>query len=107
MSSILAPLEGFLAQTQSLLALAQADNWETFETQLAVRQASLPALGESQFLIAITQAGLVDEAKSLIQAIQSIDQQIVAVAENSKAKISEQLRQSIKATKAVVAYKGL
>lgn len=107
MPAILAPLELFLARSRSLLELAQADDWETFETQLAERQASLPALGESQFLIAITQAGLVDEAKSLIQAIQSIDQQIVAVAENSKAKISEQLRQSIKATKAVVAYKGL
>ena len=107
MSSILAPLESFLAQTQSLLALAQADDWETFETQMAERQTKLPALGENQFLIAITQAGLVDEAKSLIQAIQATDQQIVDVAESSKAKISEQLRQSIKATKAVVAYKGL
>jgi flagellar protein FliT len=107
MPSILAPLEGFLAQTQSLLALAQADDWETFEIQMAERQTKLPALGESQLLIAITRAGLVDEAKSLIQAIQDTDQQIVGLAESSKAKISEQLRQSIKATKAVVAYKGL
>lgn len=106
MPSILAPLESFLAQTQSLLVLAQAGDWETFEIQMAERQTKLPALGESQFLIAITRAGLVDEAKSLIQAIQATDQQIVAMAESSKAKISEQLRQSIKATKAVVAYKG-
>lgn len=107
MPSILAPLELFLTRTQTLLALAETEDWEAFEALMTERQAELPALSDSQFLIAITQAGLVDEAKSLIQSIQQLDQQIVVAAEKSKAKISEQLSQSIKGTKAVVAYKGL
>src|SRR5690554_5266158 len=107
MPSILAPLVIFLTRTQALLQLAEAEDWETFETQMAARHDTLPTLSENQFLIAITQAGLVDEAKSLIQTIQQLDQQIAAAAEKSKAKISEQLSHSIKATKAVVAYKGL
>lgn len=104
--SALQPIQIFLNQTEKLLLLAQADQWEEFEVLLAERQKGMAALGESPFLIAVTKAGLVTDVKEMIQKIKDIDQQIAHAAEQSKAIISEQLRQSLIANKALDAYKS-
>lgn len=103
---LLSHLETFLAQSRQLLILARDDNWEEFESLMAARQKNLPVLAENTFLIELAKNNLVEEAKELISAIKDIDNQILAVAERSKASISAQLRQSLQADKAIDAYKN-
>lgn len=103
---VLARLEVFLSQSKELLTLAQNDQWQEFETLMAQRQETLPSLSDNQFIIDIARANLAAEAKELISDIQNTDQQIVKLAEQSKQAIAEKLSHSIKATKAIVAYKS-
>jgi len=103
---VLARLENFLSQSKELLTLAQNDQWEEFEILMAQRQETLPSLSDNEFIIDIARANLAAEAKHLISEIQNTDQQILALAEKSKQAIAEKLSSSIKATKAIVAYKS-
>ena len=103
---LLVRLEVFLSQSKELLTLAQNDQWQEFEILMAQRQETLPSLSDNEFIIEIARANLAAEAKELISAIQSTDQQIVKLAEQSKQAIAEKLSNSIKATKAIVAYKS-
>lgn len=104
--NLLAPLERFLRQSRELLALAQADDWATFEEQLAEREAGLPALGENQFLIDVARAGREGEVRETIAEIQGINDQLVILAERSKADIAEHLKVQQTKDRAVKAYKG-
>src|SRR5690554_5680746 len=103
---LLARLEVFLSQSKELLSLAQNDQWQEFEILMAQRQETLPSLSDNEFIIDIARANLAAEAKELIGDIQNTDQQIVKLAEQSKQIIAEKLSNSIKATKAIVAYKS-
>lgn len=103
---VLARLEIFLSRSKELLTLAQNDQWEEFETLMAQRQETLPSLSDNEFIIDIARANLAAEAKELISEIQNTDQQIIKLAEQSKQAIAEKLTNSIKATKAIVAYKS-
>lgn len=103
---LLAPLERFLLRSRELLALAEADDWETFETRLAEREAGLPALGENQFIIDVAKAGREDEMREAIAEIQAINDQLVTLAEQSKADIARHLKTQQTKDKAVKAYKG-
>lgn len=101
---LLAPLVTFLAQTQDLLALGEAGDWEAFASLLEQRQAGLAALGDSQQLIALAKAGKGEEAGFLIQQIQAANDQLAKLAEASKEELGEQLRQALQAEKALGAY---
>lgn len=101
---LLQPLQIFLEQSQQLLTLAEAEEWETFEKLLAERQEGLAALGENQLLIAVAKAGLADDMRHLLAQIQGTNDRIGQVAEQSRADIAAQLRQSLQAEKAIDAY---
>jgi hypothetical protein len=105
-SAILTRLEVFLDQSQRLLVLAQANDWEEFERLMTERQQLLPSLSENSFLIEVTKAGLADKAKAMINDIKQIDACIVESAEHSKKDIAAKLRQSHQASKALDAYRS-
>lgn len=104
--NLLAPLERILAQSRQLVALARAGDWSGLETLLAEREAELSALGENRFLIDVARAERAQEVRAGIAEIQRLNDQIVTLAEQGKAEISKQLRDSLKADKGIQAYEA-
>jgi flagellar protein FliT len=104
-SDLLQPLHRFLDQSQRLLALAEAGEWEAFEALLAERQKGLASVGDNALLIAVAKAGLADEMRQLLAEIQTSNNRVAEVAERSRADLAVQLRQVVQAEKAIDAYK--
>ncbi|MDQ2077345.1 flagellar protein FliT [Marinimicrobium sp. ABcell2] len=104
--ALLAPLHEFHKRSVELLALAHAGDWATFEERLAEREAGLSVLTESQFLIAVAKADCADELRQGIADIQELNDQIVELAEQSKAQISADLKESQLAEKGIQAYEA-
>lgn len=104
-NNLLHPLHQFLEQSRQLLGLAEAGEWETFETLLEERQKGLPALGDNKLLIAVAKAGAADEMRALLADIQAVNNQLEVVAQAGRADLAGQLRQVVQAGKAIDAYK--
>jgi len=104
-ASPLAPFERALRQSQSLLSHALAGDWESFEALVEQRQQGLMEIQEAAFLSSITTAELESQAASIVQAIQSINQQLTSLAEVHSAQLASDLRQASKAVKAIDAYR--
>lgn len=104
-NDLLQPLHQFLEQSRLLLGMAQAGEWESFESLLATRQQGLAALSNNQILIAVAKAGRADEMRELLADIRTANDRIAEVAETSRADIGSQLRQLVQAEKAIDAYK--
>lgn len=102
---VLAPLNLFLQQTEQLVALAKSGDWQAFELLLAEREAALPALSDSGLLIAVANAGLEEEMRSLITRIQDVNNCLGQLAENNKTILVSELRLAMQAEKAIDAYK--
>jgi flagellar protein FliT len=102
--SPLAPFEHALSQSQALLSLAQAGDWESFETLVQQRQQGLLDIQDATFLEAVAAAQLESQAALIIQAIQSINKQLTLLAEAHRADLASDLRQASKAVKAIDAY---
>jgi flagellar protein FliT len=103
--SPLAPFERALSQSQALLSLAQAEDWESFETLVQQRQQGLMEIQEAAFLSSIAVAQLESQAALIVQAIQSINKQLALLAEAHSAELAADLRQASKAVKAIDAYR--
>lgn len=103
---LLDPLVRALSQSQALLSLAQAGDWESFETLVQQRQQGLLSLSDREYLESLTQANLESEAAGLIQEIQSINATLASLAEANRENAASELRQSGKAAKAIDAYGG-
>jgi flagellar protein FliT len=101
---LLDPLARALSQSQALLSLAQAGDWESFETLVQQRQQGLLSLNDPEYLESLAQADLESQAAGVIQEIQGINKQLSALAETSRDNAASELRQSNRATKAIDAY---
>jgi flagellar protein FliT len=102
--SLLDPLSRALSQSQALLSLAQAGDWESFETLVQQRQQGLLSLNDQEYLESLAQADLEAKAAEVIQEIQTINRRLTELAEvNREHKMSE-LRQNSLANKAIDAY---
>lgn len=104
-TSPLAPFERVLNQSQALLALAQAEDWESFESLIQQRQQGLLEIQQAAFLKAVAEAQLESPAALIIQAIQSINKQLATLADNRRDQLASDLRHATRAVKAIDAYR--
>jgi hypothetical protein len=103
--SLLAPFERALSQSQVLLSLANAEDWESFEVLVQQRQQDLLDIQDAAYMNSIAAAHLESQAALIVQAIQSINKQLTLLAEAHSAELASDLRQASKAVKAIDAYR--
>lgn len=101
---LLDPLVRALSQSQALVSLAQAGDWESFETLVQQRQQGLLSLNDAEYLESLTKAGLEANAARLIQEIQGINRHLTSLAESNRDNNATELRQVTTASKALDAY---
>ncbi len=101
---LLDPLVRALSQTQALLSLAQAGDWDSFETLVQQRQQGLLSINDAEYLQSLAKADLESQAASLIQEMQGINQHLTNLAELNRDNKASDLRQSVTANKALDAY---
>lgn len=101
---LLDPLVRALSQSEALLSLAQAGDWESFETLVQQRQQGLLSIHDAEYLESLTQANLEAEAARLIQDIQGINRHLKNLAEVSREQRASELRQNSTVNKALDAY---
>jgi flagellar protein FliT len=101
---LLDPLSRALSQSQALLSLAQAGDWESFETLVQQRQQGLLSLNDQEYLQSIAQADLEAKAADVIQKIQAINRTLGELAKTSRENKASELRQTNHASKAMDAY---
>jgi flagellar protein FliT len=101
---LLDPLARALSQSQALLSLAQAGDWESFETLVQQRQQGLLSVNDQHYLESLAQADLEAKAANVIQEIQAINKQLAELAETNRENTASELRQSNRANKAIDAY---
>ena len=101
---LLDPLTRALSQSQELLSLAEAGDWEAFEALVQQRQQGLLSLSDQGYLESLAQANLEARAAGVIQEIQSINKQLADLAEANRENAASELRQSNLAHKAIDAY---
>lgn len=103
-NSLLDPLARALSQSQALLSLAQAGDWESFETLVQQRQQGLLSLNDQEYLESLAQADLEAKAAAVIQEIQAINKTLADLAETSRENKASELRQTNRVSKAMDAY---
>ncbi len=101
---LLDPLVRALSQSQALLSLAQAGDWESFETLVQQRQQGLLSINDPEYLGSLAEADLEAKAAGVIQEIQGINKQLSVLAEENRDKAATDLRQHVIANKAIDAY---
>jgi flagellar protein FliT len=101
---LLDPLVRALSQSQALLSLAQAGDWDSFETLVQQRQQGLLSIHDADYLESLARADLEMQAASLIQEIQGINKQLTNLAEIDRNNRATELRQAAIANKALDAY---
>lgn len=104
--SLLAPFHQFLTDSNELLALAQAGEWEQFSEKMAVRPQALATLGDANLIDAIAEAGLADFLKESIEEIMVVNDEIEKVASQAKDSITKELSESFQMSKAISAYRS-
>lgn len=102
--TLLDPLSRALSQSQALLSLAEASDWDSFETLVQQRQQGLLSVNDEEYLKSLAQANLEAKAASLVEEIQQINKRLSALANVSRDQIASELRQSNRAVKAIDAY---
>ena len=102
--SLLDPLSRALSQSQALLSLAQAGDWESFETLVQQRQQGLLSLNDQEYLESLAQADLEAKAAGVIQEIQAINKTLGELAETHRENSASELRQNNRTVKAIDAY---
>ncbi|MEN0039573.1 MAG: flagellar protein FliT [Cellvibrio sp.] len=102
--SLLDPLARALSQSRALLALAQAGDWESFETLVQQRQQGLLSLNDQEYLESLAKADLESSAANLIHEIQGINKTLEQLAEENRDNKASELRQTNLASKAMDAY---
>lgn len=103
-NSLLDPLSRALSQSQALLSLAQAGDWDSFETLVQQRQQGLLSLNDQEYLESLSVADLEADAAGIIQEIKAINVRLYELAEASREQTASELRQNNRATKAIDAY---
>ncbi len=101
---LLDPLVRALSQSQALLSLAQAGDWDSFETLVQQRQQGLLSIHDADYLESLASADLEMQAASLIREIQGINKQLTNLAEIDRNNRATELRQAAIANKALDAY---
>lgn len=93
-----------LSQSHTLLALAEAGDWDAFEVLVQEREQVLRLINDTEPLNLTTHAELESQTVQIIEEIQFINQRLSDLATANRDKLASDLRQSMKATKAIDAY---
>ena len=101
---LLDPLARALSQSEALLSLANAGDWDSFETLVQQRQQGLLSIHDTDYLLSLTKADLEPQAATLIHEIQEINRQLTRLAEIDRDNKASELRQATTANKALDAY---
>lgn len=102
--TLLDPLSRALSQSQALLSLAEAGDWDSFETLVQQRQQGLLSINDAEYLQSLAQADLEPQAAHMIEEIQTINKRLSELAEISREQVASELRQTNRAMKAIDAY---
>jgi flagellar protein FliT len=102
--TLLNPLSRALSQSQALLSLAEASDWDSFEALVQQRQQGLLSINDEEYLKSLAQANLEAKAAYMIEEIQQINKRLSELADISRERVASELRQSAKAMKAIDAY---
>lgn len=103
---LLTPLRQFHQYTQDLLALARAGDWQGFEQKAPEREALLPTINDSGFLVAVAKADRAGEMRELIAEVQALNDELTELAEQAKSDIADTLKDQQIKDKAVKAYQA-
>lgn len=102
--TLLDPLTRALSQSQALLSLAEAGDWDSFEVLVQQRQQGLLSINDTEYLTSLAQANLETAAVRMIGEIQEINKRLSELAEASRDQVASEIRQATKAIKAIDAY---
>lgn len=103
--NVLQPLNNLLTKAQGLLMLAHTENWDDLPIPFAEYQQQMSLLTDVNYLQALKEEHLVEEAKILILKIQDCNQKLDSMTAQAHADIASELRQLIQADKALDAYR--
>lgn len=103
-NAMLEPLVRALNQSQALLSLAQAGDWESFEALVQQRQQGLLSINDPEYLESLAEADLEASAAGVIEEIQSINKQLAVLAVENRDKMATELRHQAVAARAIDAY---
>jgi flagellar protein FliT len=103
-ATVIDPLKRALTQSEALLALAKADDWESFELLVQNRQQGLLVLQTPEFLHDVAELNAADEVARLIQAIQAINRELEDLSLKHQDGVASEIRHMAKSSKAMSAY---
>jgi hypothetical protein len=103
-NEILKPLAEILARAQELVQLAQADDWVAMEVAVANYQQHMAIMDDAEYLTAIKNAHLIEEAKAIILQIQNLNSDLDTYTVLQREKVASELRQMSQSHKALDAY---
>ncbi|MET0356553.1 MAG: hypothetical protein ABW044_07220 [Cellvibrio sp.] len=103
-NELLNPLGEILARVQTLVQLAQAEDWIALDVAANEYQQRVCLLEDAAYLKSIYDANLVEEAKSIIAEIQIHNQDLDAYTSIQREKVASELRQITQSNKALNAY---
>ena len=98
---LLDPISRALSQSRALLSLAQAGDWDSFETLVQQRQQGLLSLNDQEYLESLAQADLEAAAADVIKEIQGINRVLSELASANRDQKASELRQTNLAPKAM------
>ena len=101
---LLNPLADILARVQSLVDLAQAEDWVVMEVATAEYEKRVALLEDASYFKSISDANLVEEAKAIIKQIQDVNNDLDTHTALQREKIASELRQITQSNKAIDAY---
>ena len=102
--TVLQPLQLLREKAESLLSLADNEEWFNLEEQMNDYVQALTLLEDNAYLQSLIAAGLAMNAQSLILQIQELNEKLDGLATDSQRKIASELRQIIQSGKALGAY---
>lgn len=101
---LLQPLTDILSMAQQLSQLAKAEDWQHLETESEKYQQRVNCLHDENYLQAIFDANLNEDAKFIIMQIQLLNDDLDESATLMRNKIASELRHINQSNKALNAY---
>lgn len=102
--NLLHPITQLLAQAESLLTLAQAEDWQGLEGQMPDYVIKVALLEDQVYLQSLKDSGLALAAQGLILQIHGTNKKIDDLAQDSQQQIASELRHMSQSGKAMDAY---
>lgn len=103
-NELLKPLYEILDRVKELVCLAQAEEWEAMDTAANKYQQHVTFLDDNVYIQALNDAHLVDQAKSIIVQIQSLNDDLDNHTSLQRDRIASELRHMNQSDKALDAY---